>query len=116
MSLPRARLRGVLALSTAMAALACGETARRPLSAGIGPHPQLPPPVKSLVPTIKVADATGWPRGTTPTAAPATRVNAFATGRNSVHVAGTFWPAALNRSLRYHSGPVVVEFTIDSAG
>lgn len=73
-------LRGALLLALTAGALACGETARLPVAAGIGPDPELPPPVKSLIPTIKVAEAKGWPRGMTPTAAPGTRVNAFATG------------------------------------
>ena len=69
---------GALALAMASGALACGESARLPLSAGIGPHPELPPPVKSLIPTIKVAEAKGWSGGRMPTAATGTRVNAFA--------------------------------------
>jgi glucose/arabinose dehydrogenase len=56
------------------------ESARLPEGAGIGPHPTLPDPVRSLIPTIKVAGAVGWPAGTTPVAAAGTRVNAFASG------------------------------------
>jgi len=80
MSLVQMVSRATLAATLAAATLGCGESARLPLSAGIGPHPELPPPVKSLIPTIKVAEARGWPAGATPTAAPGTRVNAFATG------------------------------------
>jgi glucose/arabinose dehydrogenase len=69
-----------LLLTVVMLSGAACEHARLPESAGIGPHPTLPAPDESLIPTIKVADAKGWPAGTTPTAAPGTRVNAFASG------------------------------------
>ena len=71
--------RGLLAIGVLLAALAC-EHAELPEQAGFGPNPTLPPPVKSLVPTIKVAEAKGWPAGATPVGAPGTRVNAFDTG------------------------------------
>ncbi len=51
-----------------------------PEQASIGPHPTLPPPNSTLIPTIKIAPAKGWPVGTTPTAAPGLTVNAFASG------------------------------------
>lgn len=69
-----------LVIAATLVGTACGDTARLPVSAGIGPHPVLPPPVRSLVPTIKVAPAKGWPAGRTPAAARDTRVNAFASG------------------------------------
>jgi glucose/arabinose dehydrogenase len=56
------------------------EHARYPESAGIGSHPTLPEPARSLVPTIKVATAVGWPAGRAPVAASGTGVNAFASG------------------------------------
>jgi glucose/arabinose dehydrogenase len=58
----------------------CGEVARLPESAGIGPQPTLPPPHRTLIPTMKVAPATGWSTGTTPTPAAGLAVNAYATG------------------------------------
>ena len=58
----------------------CGDTARFGVAAGTGPSPVLPPPVNSLIPTTKVADATGWPAGRTPVPAPGLGVNAFAGG------------------------------------
>ncbi len=64
----------------ALAALACGQNARLPISASIGPTPELPPPNTSLIPTTKIATAIGWPAGSTPVGAPGTRVNAFASG------------------------------------
>ena len=48
---------GALALGVVMLS-ACGDTARLPESAGYGPNPQLPPPNKTLVPTLNVAPAT----------------------------------------------------------
>jgi glucose/arabinose dehydrogenase len=59
---------------------ACAGPARLPLQASVGPTPQLPPPEQALIPAIKVAKATGWPRGLTPVPAPGLRVTAFANG------------------------------------
>jgi glucose/arabinose dehydrogenase len=58
----------------------CGETARLPPGAGEGPHPQLPAPNKTLIPTVHVATASSWPAGKTPVAADGMRVSAFASG------------------------------------
>jgi len=58
----------------------CGSSARLPESASQGPNPELPPPDKSLVPTVHVAEAKGWPAGVQPRAANGLRVTAFATG------------------------------------
>ncbi|HEY9098329.1 MAG TPA: sorbosone dehydrogenase family protein [Thiobacillus sp.] len=59
---------------------ACGEVATLPEQAGVGPHPTLPPPNPTLIPTVKIAPAIGWPAGATPTAAAGLAVNAFASG------------------------------------
>jgi glucose/arabinose dehydrogenase len=59
---------------------ACGDVARLPLSAEIGPDPELPPPTKSLIPTVHIAPAKGWPKGATPRPIEGTAVNAFAEG------------------------------------
>jgi glucose/arabinose dehydrogenase len=67
---------GALALSLA----ACGEVATLPASSGFGPQPTLPPPNQTLIPTVNIAPATGWPTGVIPLAAPGTRVVAFARG------------------------------------
>ena len=56
------------------------ESARLPVEAGMGPHPQLPPPQKALIPTVKIAPAKGWPSGVTPAPAAGYAVNAFASG------------------------------------
>ncbi len=58
----------------------CAETARLPLTAGMGPDPTLPPPVRSLIPTVDIAPAVGWPEGAQPRSAPGTSVSAFARG------------------------------------
>ncbi len=59
---------------------ACGEVARLPVEAGTGPHPTLPSPHPTLIPTVKIAPAKAWPAGVTPTAASGLAVHAFATG------------------------------------
>ena len=58
----------------------CGDTARLPVTAGIGPDPELPAPHTTLLPTVNIAPAIGWPAGGTPMAAPGTQVAAFARG------------------------------------
>jgi hypothetical protein len=45
----------------------CGEQAMLPASAGFGPHPLLPPPHPTRIPTLNFARAVGWPAGATPT-------------------------------------------------
>ncbi len=39
---------------------ACSEMATVPEQAGIGPHPTLPPPNPTLIPTVNIAPAKGW--------------------------------------------------------
>jgi glucose/arabinose dehydrogenase len=58
----------------------CGNSARLPVDAGTGPHPTLPPPRSSLIPTLNVAPARGWSEGSQPVGAEGTTVSAFATG------------------------------------
>jgi glucose/arabinose dehydrogenase len=69
-----------IALIAVLALGACSEMSRLPDSATSGPNPTLPEPTRSLIPTVKVAPARGWPEGVTPKAAPGTQVRAFATG------------------------------------
>ena len=63
-----------------MTLVGCGATARLPVSAGLGPHPELPPPSRSLLPTVNVVSAKGWPAGAHPTPVAGTAVAAFARG------------------------------------
>ncbi|ABD70440.1 L-sorbosone dehydrogenase [Rhodoferax ferrireducens T118] len=76
----RTRSSSALIGAMVLALAACGEVATLPLSAGIGPEPKLPPPRHTLIPTVNIAPAKGWPSGGKPQAAPGTRVNAFASG------------------------------------
>jgi len=64
----------------AVALSACGEMSKLPPGADTGPNPTLPEPNQTLIPTVKVAQAKGWPDGVTPKAAQGTSVSAFATG------------------------------------
>jgi glucose/arabinose dehydrogenase len=57
-----------------------GDTAKLAESASLGPSPTLPEPTNSLVPTVNIAYAEGWPKGGKPTPASDLEVNAFATG------------------------------------
>ena len=64
----------------AWALVGCGDAARLTLNAGTGPQPDLPPPRPSLIPTVNIAPAIGWPKGLTPQAVQGMQVTAFATG------------------------------------
>jgi glucose/arabinose dehydrogenase len=63
----------------AIGVAACGTPASGP-DPGVGPTPQLPQPSSSLIPTVNVADAIGWPPGVGPTAPAGLAVKAFASG------------------------------------
>ena len=65
--------------ATAIGFAACGTPSPGP-DPGIGTAPQLPAPEKSVIPTVSVADAVGWPQGATPSAPPGLAVKAFAAG------------------------------------
>lgn len=60
--------------------IACAKDSALPVTAGMGPNPTLPAPVHSLIPTVDVASAVGWPKDGKPVPAPGLRVGAFATG------------------------------------
>ncbi|AZF38613.1 L-sorbosone dehydrogenase [Pseudomonas sp. R4-39-08] len=59
---------------------ACGESSTLQVADGTGPSPRLPEPNKTLIPTVNIAPAVGWPDGAKPTAAAGTQVAAFAEG------------------------------------
>ena len=68
----------VIVLAAGLAA--CGETSTLQVSDGTGPSPKLPEPNKTLIPTVNIAPAVGWPAGSTPVAAQGLKVAAFAEG------------------------------------
>jgi glucose/arabinose dehydrogenase len=59
---------------------ACGDTALLPPEAGMGPNPILPQPKTSLIPTVNIAPAKGWPEGVMPTPMAGLTVTALAAG------------------------------------
>lgn len=58
----------------------CVEHAKLLHGESVGTAPTLPAPNKTLIPTVHIAPAIGWPEGAKPTAASGLAVNAFATG------------------------------------
>ena len=56
------------------------ESARLPIEATMGPTPQLPPPRQSLIPTVHIAPAQGWPQDAAPSTAAGLKVTRFAEG------------------------------------
>ncbi|PYY67678.1 sorbosone dehydrogenase [Pseudomonas jessenii] len=68
----------VLVIALCGGLTACGETSTLQVSDGTGPSPQLPNPNKTLIPTLNIAPAIGWPQGAKPVAAAGTQVAAFA--------------------------------------
>jgi len=75
----RGTLMGVLAISALLLA-GCGEKAELPAQASQGPSPQIPAPRTGFIPTVNIADATGWSGQERPTPAEGLAVKAFATG------------------------------------
>lgn len=69
-----------LLITLALSLAACGERATLQVEDGSGEKPALPEPVKTLLPTVHIARAIGWPEGTQPIAAKGFTVSAFATG------------------------------------
>src|SRR5207248_11424781 len=56
----------------------CSQTAKLPPSADVGPSPTLPQAEKSLLPTVKIAPAEGWPEKAKPAPAEGLAVARFA--------------------------------------
>jgi hypothetical protein len=69
-----------MAVAATLAMAGCSEQTRLPERADVGLQPVLVEPVPALLPTVNVAEASPWPPGTAPTAAPGMQVSAFATG------------------------------------
>ncbi len=60
--------------------MARAEQATVPFESGVGPNPILPPPNPTVIPTVNIAPARGWPTGGKPHAAYGLAVNAYAIG------------------------------------
>lgn len=76
--MPVSRIALTLVLAASVAG--CGESSKLQVADGTGPSPTLPEPNKTLLPTVNIAPAVGWPEGARPKAAPGTQVAAFAEG------------------------------------
>src|SRR6185437_9877644 len=74
------RLLWCIAVAMAANLAACADTAKLPAGADFGTQAQIVAPHRSLVPTVHIAPAAGWPVGGKPTAAAGTAVGAFAAG------------------------------------
>jgi glucose/arabinose dehydrogenase len=71
------RIRLVM-LGLALSLVGCGATSRMPVINGTGPKPELPAPSRSLIPTVNVVTAKGWPADGRPVAVEGAAVVAFA--------------------------------------
>jgi glucose/arabinose dehydrogenase len=71
-----------LLVGMALALGGCATSAKLSVSDGTGANPRLPAPNTSLIPTVKVAKAVGWPNGAMPTPAAGLSVSALAQGLN----------------------------------
>ncbi|RYF41546.1 MAG: sorbosone dehydrogenase family protein, partial [Comamonadaceae bacterium] len=60
--------------------VACAAGAQTPTTIGVGPNPALPAPSKSIIPTVNIAPAQGWPQGVVPKAPEGFKVTALASG------------------------------------
>jgi glucose/arabinose dehydrogenase len=78
-TLVRRAIAMALPVVAGLALTAGGEMARLPVEAGMGPDPVLPEPRKTLIPTLNIAPADGWPEGGKPAAPNGLSVGAFAT-------------------------------------
>lgn len=75
------RLLGLLTGSgSILLLLGCTSSSSYPLSDSYGSQPVLPEPQSSLIPTVNIAPAKGWPKGKMPRAAEGLKVQPFASG------------------------------------
>ena len=58
----------------------CAMPSKSPINDSYGSQPNLPKPKSSLLPTVNIAPAKGWPEGKMPTPATGLKVQAFAKG------------------------------------
>ncbi len=73
-------LRLAFLLATVSSLSGCSDFSGNAISDGIGLQPSLPPPTTSLIPTVKIAPARGWPVTAAPLAAQGVAVQRFAHG------------------------------------
>jgi glucose/arabinose dehydrogenase len=66
-------------MGAAVLVAACGDSSHLAPEKSVGPNAELPAPSRSLIPTVHVAEARGWPEGRKPVAAQGLTVTAFAT-------------------------------------
>ena len=53
----------VMISSLSLLLAACGDSSKLPQGADFGAKPKLPAPTTSLIPTVNIAAANGWPAG-----------------------------------------------------
>ncbi|HEX2996339.1 MAG TPA: sorbosone dehydrogenase family protein [Anaerolineales bacterium] len=70
----------ILIIGITLVLTACMERSKLPVEAGFGESPQLPSPRQTLIPTVNIAPAKGWPPDRKPLPVRGTTVNAFASG------------------------------------
>ena len=73
-------LRLIAGSAIAAALIGCAAPSSSSIMDGYGPQPNLPEPKTSLLPTVNIAPAKGWPAGAMPTPAAGLKVQAFARG------------------------------------
>ena len=74
----RRRFAGALCLGLLGGLVACADTAKLDPAQGMGAAPVVPQPKTSLIPTVRIAPAQGWPDGMMPTAMAGLAVTALA--------------------------------------
>ena len=77
---PKLALLAGFVIASAAALSNCGEVATLSVRDGSGVAPILPEPKRTLIPTVNIAPAIGWPDGRLPVSATGTTVKAFASG------------------------------------
>ena len=77
---PSARLLAVVVAAGGLLAACAVQLAAQDTLPGVGPQPPLPAPERRWIPTVRVAEASGWPEGALPQAPPGFRVTALARG------------------------------------
>ncbi len=70
----------VVGSAIVLSAIGCASPSRSPILDSYGSEIQLPKPKSSLLPTVNIAPAKGWPVGEMPIPATGLKVQAFAEG------------------------------------